>query len=343
MGYSVDKERLRGWMESGWKEAGLSEAGRVALRDSILRTPWNAGIPAQLHPDAATALDSLSQERRNQLWNMMFLYYRTPSGGQVDSTELAKIGLDVSFLDTDRSDAAWKSAYDSFQWRDKPGAPAPAPKPGPAAAASTPASPATDDILKDIHNEYLRLSGAPGNDPIYQSFLNAGRSAGQTAAGSAGVNSREGLGLRGVAGAAAQATMPYMQQRQALAQSYLGLGNQRDLGLQQLTLGRDQLGLQAEQMRDNMALQAQALKNQVALANWQNQSQVAQGVGSLVGAGVGALGFLGGPAVGAITTPMGASLGAGIGGMAVGAPTLGSYAPRGSYSAPSGGYRGGWS
>ena len=202
-----------------------------------------------------------------------------------------------------------------------------------------------DALMRDLQAEYTRLSGAPSGDPVFQSLINAGRSAGQYAAGRAGVASNEGLGLRGVAAAATQATTPYLQSRQQLAQGYMGLANQRDLGLGNLALGRDQLTLQGQQMQDQFGLQAQAMQNQIALANWQQQQTQAQGLGALLGAGVGALGFLGGPALGAATMPLGASLGGGLGGMIGGgaAPSLGSYTPRGNYNVPGGGYRGGWS
>lgn len=344
MGYPINKEKLRGWMDAGLSQLGVSPERLAAMKSEAMRGNNSTGFVM------GAALKKFSTQRAYQLWQLMKLYYTTPTGGQVDSEDIAKIGFDVSFLDKDKSPAAWDAAYKSFQWADTPaGAPPPVPASTNAGGEQNPPEqPSTDKILQEIQAEFERLRGAPTKDPVFQSLLNAGRSAGQQAAGAAGVSSREGLGLRGVAGAATQATTPYLQQRQQLAQGYLQLGNQRDMGLADLSLRRDAMSLQAQQFQDQMGLQAQALQNQVALQNWQNQTAGGQGLGGLLGAGIGALGYAIpgiGAALGPVTMQMGAGLGGAIGGMVGGgsAPSLQSYAPRGNYTLPGGGYRGGWS
>lgn len=181
-----------------------------------------------------------------------------------------------------------------------------------------------DSILAELHVMYNELTGDPKNDPTYRGLTNAGMSAGQFAANAQGLRSNQGLGLRGVATAATKATMPYMQQRAGLAQNALSLANQRDLGLGNLELGREQLAANIMNMNN------QANASMAAYAQQQNQ-----GMGSLVGAGIGALGFLGGPALGTATMGAGASIGGAIGGMNSARPSLSTYTPK--YT-----YQGGW-
>lgn len=243
----------------------------------------------------------------------------------------------------------WSDAIGAA-WGAKPAdAPAPAVSDVPPGHPSAP-KPAEnlDPILKAIQAEYDRLSGPVGTkDLTFNSLVNAGRTAGQYAAGRAGISSAEGLGLRGVGAAATQAAMPYLTERQRMAQQYLALGSQRDLGLAGLTQQRDALTLQAQMAQDQFGLQATALQNQIAAAKWQSQLEQAQGLGGLIGGGIGALGYAIpgiGAMLGPITTQMGAGLGGAIGGMSLGGngPSLGSYTQGRPYSA-GGGYRSGWS
>ena len=344
-------------MEAGFAALGLPADVIREIKDTAVGGGWfdGAGLIDFVMKRSGVAAADIDPEKIRGLSKLTYAVFsnRDPD---VDGALLRSLGVTIPEPGSNGQpkpgqviEREWSDAIGEA-WGAKPAsAPAPAAGDLPEGRPGAP-KPAEnlDPILKAIQAEYDRLSGPVGSkDLTFNSLVNAGRTAGQYAAGRAGISSAEGLGLRGVGAAATQAAMPYLTERQRMAQQYMALGSQRDLGLAGLTQQRDALALQAQMAQDQFGLQATALQNQIAAAKWQSQLEQAQGLGGLIGGGIGALGYAVpgiGAMLGPITTQMGAGLGGAIGGMSLGGngPSLGSYTQGRPYSV-GGGYRSGWS
>lgn len=147
--------------------------------------------------------------------------------------------------------------------------------------------------LTDRISQYVKgLQGdVSPDDPVMKGLTAAGVDAGQKAYGMSGSGFGGGYEGRLSAAAAQRAALPYLQQRQQLAAQGMGLLNQRDIGLGQLSQGANQLQMQREQMQHQQSMENFAARQQEQMAPW-------SAIGGILGLGGGiASGFI--PGVGA--------------------------------------------
>lgn len=176
------------------------------------------------------------------------------------------------------------------------------------------------DITAEIHKFYNLMSqpsvDAQGNyvDPIAKQLAAAGNRAGMQQA-SNGLGSQVGNLVNNAQ--VMQATVPYMQHKQDMAQQALGTMSQRNLNL------------------NDQRLAMTKYQNDLATQKWAGQANQNAGVGSLIGGVAGAaLGTFALPGLGtAAGAKLGSSLGEGLGTMTAGTPIYSNY-----YKPSGGGY-----
>lgn len=159
------------------------------------------------------------------------------------------------------------------------------------------------------------------SDPVFAGLIRAGQAEAGAAINQSGV--RGGLADLTTAEAAQRNALPYLAQRRQMLQQGLGMLSNRDISLEQLDQGWNEINMKRT-----------AAENQLAMQQWAEGKNKAQGIGAAIGGGVGLVGGLiatgvtagsAAPLVPALVAG-GSALGGGIGGM-----TAGEYRPK-SYS-----------
>lgn len=238
----------------------------------------------------------------------------------VATSAKAKLMRSLGLTDDEAGNAAFSQYLQRHAQTIATGDLSPTPAAQPANARAAQQMDTTAQIKDFIARMSAPVVDAQGRitDPILKQLATIGYNGGMNAAGDRGIAG--GAASSQAAAMAQQTGLPYLQQRQSLAAQGLGLLNNNTLTSEQLA-----------QNAYGLNLQAQGLNNQLALGQYGQQVQGAQGVGSIIGGGLGALvgglATAGNPAgIGAGLTA-GASIGGGIAGQAIAPPKLGSFKP----------------
>lgn len=188
--------------------------------------------------------------------------------------------------------------------------------PDPAQAESDAISKTINDIVQRLSQPVIDPVTGQATDRIYDTLLKGGATAGMTSATMRGVGGP--LAGANAVESANSAALPYLQQRESLLQSALGLQNNRSLGLEDRRQGAAGLNLQQQQFNNGVAT------NQWA-ADQNNQQGILGAIGGVGGAIVG--GIAGGPQGAVAGAKTGAGLLAGVGSAAAPPPAVKSVEP----------------
>lgn len=161
------------------------------------------------------------------------------------------------------------------------------------------------DVQKRLQAFANRMMTYDPNDPTAKAIANVATGTAQAQAYGANTSTDRGLGAFNNASLMNDAATRYQMQREAA-----GVGALNNLGA---LAGQNMASAQQrDQFNQNLDFQIQQYNDQGAQAAYQQQQAQRQGVGALVGGGLGAVG--GGVAGGLLGGPMGAATGAGLGG-----------------------------